>query len=369
MKIAIVTGLVGLSLHPVAMAATPPVVPGCAAAAAYSGSHDGVSFVVMKNGKVVCEDYPNGGAATRSNVLASGTKSFAGIMAAAAAQDKFMSLDERVADTITEWQADPRKSQVTIRQLIGLISGVPGGPTGAPPSYLVAVATEANADPGTRFQYGPIPFQVFGEVMKRKLQARGAPADALVYLKQRILTPIGIDPGEWRRTKEGDPTMPSGASLTARQWATFGEFVRLGGAWGGKQLVDPQTLAELFKGTPANPRYGVSFWLFAASPNAAQIKQPADARDADAAIAVLPKGVVFAAGAGQQRMFVVPTANMVIVRQADRSMQRRPAKGRAEKAATDLVAATSVDVADGGGAAAGGKWSDAEFVKLVLGLH
>ncbi len=328
MKTALTTFLATVLAAASADAATTTVVAGCANAAAYSAMHAGISFLVTVNGKVVCEDYPNGGLASTAHVLASGTKSFSGIMAAAAAQDGLMSLDEDVADTISEWKTDPRKSRITIRQLIGLVSGVPGGPVGAPPPYSASVATAANADPGTLFQYGPIPFEVFGEIMKRKLKARGEPADPLIYLRRRILTPIGIDPGEWRRTSEGDPTMPSEASLTAGQWATFGEFVRLGGKWGGKQLVDPITLAALFKGTPTNPRYGVSFWLFAASPNAAQIRQPADARDADADIAALPRGIVFAAGAGQLRMYVVPTANMVIVRQADRQPRGGGRAGR-----------------------------------------
>ena len=117
------------------------------------------------------------------------------------------------------------------------------------------------AEPGTLFQYGPAPFQVFGEVMKRKLAAAGQDPDPLAYLHRRILDPIGLVPTDWRRTAAGDPLMPQGAVLTAREWAKFGEFVRLGGAWGGRQLVDPQAFRELFVGSAAHPGYGISWWL------------------------------------------------------------------------------------------------------------
>ena len=38
----------------------------------------------------------------------------------------------------------------------------------------------------------------------------------------------------------------------------FGEFVRQEGKVGGRQILPPELLAELFKGTPANPAYGMT---------------------------------------------------------------------------------------------------------------
>lgn len=97
------------------------------AAAKYSAERGGVSFLVMQEGRVVAEDYPNGGNANRARELASGTKSFSGVMAACAVQDGLMAWDDRVSDVITEWKSDPRRSQITVRQLLSLSSGIPGG--------------------------------------------------------------------------------------------------------------------------------------------------------------------------------------------------------------------------------------------------
>lgn len=127
----------------------------------------------MKGEKIVFEDYQNGHRADEPWMLASGTKSFSGVMLAAAIEDKLVkSFDEKVSDTITEWKTDPWKSKITIRQLLSLTSGMDGGQIGRVPTYAEAITKTLEADPGTRFEYGPVPFQIFGELMTRKLKPK-----------------------------------------------------------------------------------------------------------------------------------------------------------------------------------------------------
>jgi len=108
-----------------------PAHAGVTEAAAYNAKKGGVSLVVMKDGEIVFEDYPNNGGCDKAFELASGTKSFSGVIAAAAVQDGLLSLDERAADTLTEWRDDPRKADITIRQLLSLTSGVEAKPINA----------------------------------------------------------------------------------------------------------------------------------------------------------------------------------------------------------------------------------------------
>jgi len=80
-----------------------------------------------------------------------------GVMAVCAVQNGLLKLDERAADTLTELKTDPRKSKVTIRQLLSLSSGIDGGANGSPPTYRRTVAVaEAIGEPGKQFSYGPI---------------------------------------------------------------------------------------------------------------------------------------------------------------------------------------------------------------------
>src|SRR5882724_13504525 len=89
------------------------IQPGnCARAAGYSEKNRGFSILVMQNGKTVFEHYANGGGADMRCKIFSGTKSFWGIAALCAVRDGLIHLDDRVADTITEWTNDPRKSQI-----------------------------------------------------------------------------------------------------------------------------------------------------------------------------------------------------------------------------------------------------------------
>lgn len=307
----------------------------CDTAAAYSAAHRGVSVLVLDSGKPVCEKYAGGDAAT-PNELWSGTKSFVGIMAAAAVQDGLLTLDERAAATLTEWKSDPRKATITLRQLLSMASGQ-GGVIGRPPGYADAIATPLSSDPGTKFQYGPTPMQIFGEVMRRKLAAKGLDATPLAYLKRRILDPIGLKVGNWRNGFDGNPLLPQGAVLTAREWAKLGEFVRVGGRADGKQLVDPATLAALFQPSAVNPNYGLTWWL----PHAPTVPDPVSSvNDLGRRSGELPADIVMAAGAGDQRLYVIPSRGLTIVRQATLDI---PAALRGEKSG----------------------WSDADFLKTL----
>ena len=304
-------------------------------AADYSKQFRGLSVLIIKSGKVVYEDYQNGYSTDDSHALASGTKSFSGVLLAAAIEDKLVkNFDEKISDTITGWKTDKRKSQITLRQLLSLTSGIDAGQIGRVPSYSEAIDYPSKFDTGTTFQYGPVPFQIFGEVMKRKL----APKKESVsdYLKRRILTPIGLNVASWR-TVDGDILMPQGASLSARDWSKFGTFLKDGGKSNGKQIVGKKLLDELFVGSQTNPNYGITFWLNRSNNDSANVFEPKSERGGrlremlgvneseTTAISKngfgknLPKDTFAAAGAGKQRLYIIPSLDLVIVRQGEQS--------------------------------------------------
>jgi CubicO group peptidase (beta-lactamase class C family) len=234
-------------------------------------------------------------------------------MLAAAVQDGLVgSLDEPVAKTLAEWRGDPRKTRATIRDLLTLSAGLRGR-AGRPPEYRAAVAQPLVSEPGEVFSYGPASYQVWGEVMKRKLAAAGQPADPYLYLKRRVLDPIGLSDIGWRRTPDGDPLLPQGAVMTAREWARFGEFVRGDGKVGGRAIIDPATFHELFRSSRANPAYGITWWL----PHPPKTRDLVD-RQSDLAdhLGEVPPDLVMAAGAGDQRLYVIPSRHLTIVRLA-----------------------------------------------------
>jgi CubicO group peptidase (beta-lactamase class C family) len=291
-----------------ASAAESAPLPGCAAAIAYSEAHNGVALLVLEDGKVRCRSAD----IATPRELWSGTKSLVGLMAAAAVQDGLLTLDERASDTLAEWKSDPEKAQITLRQLLSMTGGQ-ASTVGRPQGYLDSLKAPLSALPGSKFQYGPAPMQIFGEIMRRKLVAEGKDDNPRLYIERRILGPIGAKVGGWRSGPDGEPLMPQGLVLAAEEWAKIGEFVRLGGKQGGKPLVDATAFDELFTSSETNPAYGLTWWLPRATPATDPVTRSTDITQHSSQ---LPADMVVAAGAGDQRLYVIPSRRLTIVRQA-----------------------------------------------------
>lgn len=289
------------------------------AAATYSADRGGVSLLVMQKGKVVFEEYPNNGSPDKPLALASGTKSFSGVMALLAERDGLLKLDEKCANTLTEWKSDPKKSKMTIRQLLSLSGGMEGGETGRPPAYADAILAPMKGNPGKVFSYGPNPYQTFGEIMRRKLEPKNL--SPLEYLEKELFQKIGMKVGLWRKGADGMPHLPSGAFLTAREWVKFGEFVRLGGVAGEEPLLPKGAIGNLFKPAPANKGYGMTWWLL-------------DGKGA------------MAAGAGKQRLYILPEEDLVVVRQTTLRMGDRSGKSWSDSAFLSALLGKRLDMKD-----------------------
>ena len=164
-------GMIILFLSAAAAVASPVNLTAVRAAAAYSSSAGGTSFLALQNGQTLLEQ-----SAGEPHKIYSGTKAFWGLAALAAAEDGLLSLDERVGETIASWNSDPRKARVTIRQLLDFSCGLepvfslhnndPGD------RDSIAIRAPLVANPGTAFIYGPSALQVFHAVLKEKLQWR-----------------------------------------------------------------------------------------------------------------------------------------------------------------------------------------------------
>lgn len=297
-------------------------------AAAYSRDHGGVALAILRGGRLAFENYGRGNADT-PHQLHSGTKSFWCAATAAAVADGLFALDEPVAATLGEWKDDAAKARVTVRQLLDFTSGLPAGVRqvrgASGDNFAKAIALPAEHEPGSTFVYGPSHLTVFGAFLKRRLNE-----DPLAFLQRRVLDPIGLSVASWRRDAAGNPTMAAGAALTAREWLKFGQFLLEGGRVEGRQIVAPEILAQCARGSAANPAYGLTLWL-----NDQPGLSPRDSRKRKEPARLVPdapRDMLVAGGAGNQRLYVLPSQGMVIVRLAGR----------------------------------GAGWKDAEFLKLVL---
>jgi CubicO group peptidase (beta-lactamase class C family) len=295
------------------------------AAAAYSAARRGYSFLVMQDGRVTYESYANGDSADRIASIYSGTKGFWCVGAAAAVQDGILDFDEPVRETITEWRSDPNKTDIRLRDLLNFTAGIEpvfslhGRSIGDRNQYSVRLPTAAPR--GESFIYGPSQLQIFSEVLRRKLLPRHLTPEQ--YLEKRVLRPLGIGFVDFREDRKGNPLLASGFRLTAGEWARLGELILGKGKYRGHPIVRSDLLAECFRGTRINPMFGMGFWLNRVGPESHEVDVekmldvPWERQNWHGACLCreAPRDMVAAIGSGYQRMFIVPSMNLVIVRQ------------------------------------------------------
>ena len=288
-------------------------------AAEYSADHRGTSFLAIQSGRTLLEDYPGRAAVDTPQRIYSGTKAFWNLAALAAEEDGILKLDERVADTIASWRQDPRKSQVTIRQLLDFSSGLAPGFGMQVNDYgnrdKAALRLPMMAEPGKAFIYGPGALQVFHHVLKDKLEGK-TPTE---YLERRVLRRMRLGPQRYLNDRAGNPLLAAGFVLTPRQWAKLGEVVLRE----GKPVVRPQSLAQCWRGSSANRAFSLGWWNNHAAPGGREFDFEAmlspkwssqDWEDACLCRAA-PNDLVACIGSSHQRLYVIPSLDLVVVRQ------------------------------------------------------
>lgn len=317
----------------------------------YHRRNGGLALLVIERGRELCADFAEAASAGTVLPLFSGTKSFHGALLAAAVNDGLLTADEPAADTLEEWRRDPIRSQITIGHLLSLSSGLAEAGPRAAPSFAASVAVEGAAFPGTAFAYGPISFQIFGELLRRKLRAHNIGLSPTEYLERRVLAPLGITRVSWGGPVAGsDPNLAAGASMSARDWARFGTLA-INPDLAGRLGLDASTFAAQFTPRGAYAGYGWGWWL--ANPAAAGTAVDTVAQSIDlpmgAAAGYLPRDLVAAAGAGGQRLYVSRSLQLVVVRLAAppdlSSALRSPARSQA---------------------VVGAQFSDTEFLRRLL---
>jgi CubicO group peptidase (beta-lactamase class C family) len=291
-----------------------PVSPNAVrAAAAYSRSAGGTSFLALQNGETLLEQ-----SAGEPHKIYSGTKAFWGLAALAAAEDGLLSLDERVAETIPAWRSDPRKARVTIRQLLDFSAGLdpvnrlhndnPGD------RDAIAIRAPIVASPGSTFIYGPAALQVFHAVLKEKLHGESPTR----YLERRVLRRLGLGSQRYLTDSAGNPLLAAGWILSARQWAKIGEAALNGGA----PVVGAGSMAQCWRGSGANRAFSLGWWNNRQAPGGREFdiesmlvpKWQRQSWGGTVLCRDAPSDLVACIGSGYQRLYVIPSMNLVVVR-------------------------------------------------------
>jgi CubicO group peptidase (beta-lactamase class C family) len=203
------------------------------------------SLLVVKNGRLIAEDYFNEGSIDELGKRASVTKSYTSALVGIALDQGYISsIDQKMLEffpDVTDRITDPRKEQITIRNMLEMRAGYPWEETD--PTLWAALWTgeyindiadiPLTADPGTRFQYSNLTSNWLGIIV-----ARATGTDLMSLGKEYLFNPLRVSPGEgWNRDLDGYYIGSGDIQFTARDMAKFGLLYLNGGEYEGKQLV------------------------------------------------------------------------------------------------------------------------------------
>jgi CubicO group peptidase (beta-lactamase class C family) len=289
-------------------------------AADYAGSHHSDSLIVMRQGKVVLERYWNGKAADTLFGAHSMTKTLNAILIGFAIADgRIGSVDDPVYFYIAEWD-DPAHRPIRIRDLLNMASGLEESYDFTPWSQRMQrtmgtdivganLKTKVADPPGVKFAHINPPPEILGIVIERATGKRFGD-----YLSEKLWKPIGAHDAQLFVDRPGGMAHTDCCMWTAiSDWARIGELLRTGGAWDGAQVIPAGWVEKMLDASPANINYGMMVWLGStyvenrvydpAVPFSSHHSEPFAATD-----------VFFLDGLHMQRVWVVPSKQLVIVR-------------------------------------------------------
>jgi CubicO group peptidase (beta-lactamase class C family) len=221
-----------------------------------AAEHDTIySLLVLKNGYLVAEDYFNAGSIDQLSKRASVTKSYtSALVGIALDQGYIQSIDQKTLDffpDIAGQITDPRKRQITIRNMLEMRAGYPWEEENAAAwdalwsgEYLTKIATiPLTADPGTRFQYSNLTAHWLGIIA-----ARTSGMDLVTLGNKYLFGPLGVVPGEgWNRDVDGYYIGCGDILFTARDMARFGQLYLDGGEYEGQRIISADWVRDSLK--------------------------------------------------------------------------------------------------------------------------
>ncbi|MBV9469713.1 MAG: serine hydrolase, partial [Abitibacteriaceae bacterium] len=299
-------------------------------------AHQTTALLVLRNDKVVFEQYADGYTRTKPHGTASLAKALVGgVSLMVAMNDGRIKPDDLASRYVPQWADEPRKRDITIRQLATHTSGLedaeaPAEPpaedvphaqlTGwkgdfwkylAPPRDPFTLARDIVPvldTPGTKERYSNPGMAMLSYCITSSL--KGAPdTDLRSLLKHRIMEPLGVPASEWAcgygiSTKLEDKSLVApwgGGNYSAQAVACIGQLMLHKGMWRGRQLLAPAIVeaATSYAGMPNHAGLG---WWVNHNPDGSRFWKSA------------PADAFWGSGAGHQFLLVVPSEHLVVVR-------------------------------------------------------
>jgi CubicO group peptidase (beta-lactamase class C family) len=282
-----------------------------AGAAEYAERKNSSALLVVHHGAIVAEHYWRDQTPDSLTNSMSMAKTVVGLLVGIAiAEGQIGSVDEPACKYLPEWAGDGRR-RITVRHLLQMASGLadaehnddPLSPIGTmylgTDSLAVVAGTPLACEPGSRFEYNSINTQALSVVLERATGRRYAD-----YLSEKLWQPLGAsDAAVWLDRPGGEAKTFCCLFATARDWARVGLLILHEGRAGGRQVVPADWVRQMLTPSSQEPDYGYHIWLG---------RQGVRREDRDEEF--LADDIVYLDGKMKQRVYVVPSRDLVIVR-------------------------------------------------------
>ena len=320
---------------PPADVALPPAL--AAEWAAFLEAREATGWVILKDGALVAEGYPQGGPGDRRISWSMAKSLLALLWGILEAEGAVPGLDTAASDLVPALRGGAYEG-VALRDVARMSSGVAfdedyfdffsdinrmgrvlalGGSMDG-----FAAGLEGRIGPaGARWQYVSIDTHVLG------MAIRAATGQSIAELMEtRLFAPVGLDPEPFYLTDgHGVAFVLGGLNMTTRDYARLGWLVAQGGRWDGRQLVPAEWVARSTAPQVPGGHYGYQWWI------------PPDPQG----------GEVYARGIYGQYLWIDPARGVVIaLNAADRNF-RAPG---AEAGAVAMFRRIAAALAEGGAA-------------------
>ena len=266
------------------------------------------SFILLKDGKIVLEQYFDEHTDSSFWYWASAGKTLSSFLVGIAQEEGFLNINDTTSDYLGSgwtYSSPEEEEKITIWNQLTMTSGLDDGvsnPFCSDDSCLIYLA-----DPETRWAYHNAPYTLLRPVLEN---ATGQGIN--IYANQRLLNPIGMD-GVFSYVGYDNVF-----SSTTRSMARFGLLIQNNGEWDGTQILsDEDYFSQMVNTSQAlNESYGYLWWLNGKS----SFMLPGTQFVFDGSLFPnAPNDVIAALGKNGQIINVVPSENMVWVRMGNAS--------------------------------------------------
>jgi CubicO group peptidase (beta-lactamase class C family) len=272
------------------------------------------SLLIIRNGKLVVEEYFGGYQRGTRHTLQSVSKSFtSALVGIALLRKQFKGVDEKVLDFFPQIKEiknlDKRKRSIRLKDLLTMRSGTDYNENGPDSPHFQLNRLPRGwdrfylnrpmvSDPGTHFMYDSGGVILLSAMLKMR---SGDHADS--YAEKHLFSPLQIEEVFWFKNSEGHPHTGGGLYLKPRDMAKFGQLYLQKGQWRGRQVVPKSWVEDSFKmhvdfGNPSSHviGYGYLWWILRPDPKGDKQQK------------------IFAAmGFRAQYIFVIPEHQMIVV--------------------------------------------------------